>query len=167
MPKYTELRDKAGGAVASAIALHLKNAAVLMAAHTTAVAGGSMNDAEIIARLDLILAKLERHRAVPKGPAVEFPLEWVKLEKYVELSGDSIDSVQSRRRIGRWIDGNQCKIVNGRLWINLRAAQRWVEEWDAHSPSLASSPFRPINLNVDGQVGKEGVDAKPKGKRRA
>jgi hypothetical protein len=140
-PKYTEMREKATGAVASAIALHLKNAAVLLAAQTASAAGGSTNEAEIIARLDLILARLERQRAVPKGPAVEFPLEWVKLEKYVELSGDSVDSVQSRRRIGRWIDGNQCKIVNGRLWINLRAAQRWVEEWDEHSPSLASGPL--------------------------
>jgi hypothetical protein len=141
VPDHNEMQSKATAAVAAAIALHLKNAAVLMAAQTTATDAGSMNGAEIIARLDLILAKLERPRAVPKGPAVEFPLEWVKLEKYVELSGDSVDSVQSRRRIGRWIEGNQCKIVNGRLWINLRAAQRWVEEWDAHSPSLASGPL--------------------------
>jgi hypothetical protein len=148
VPDYKEMQSKSTDAVAAAIAVHLKNAAALVAAHTNAavvtaartasVEGGSINEAEIIARLDLLLAKLERHRAVPKGPAVEFPLEWVKLEKYVELSGDSVDSVQSRRKIGRWIDGNQCKIVNGRLWINLRAAQRWVEEWNAHSPSLAS-----------------------------
>jgi hypothetical protein len=138
VPDYKEMQSKSTAAVAAAIALHLKNAAALMAAHTASAAGGSENDAQIILRLDMILAKLERHRAVPKGPAVEFPLEWVKLEKYVELSGDSVDSVQSRRKIGRWIDGNQCKIVNGRLWIDLRAAQRWVEEWDRISPSLAS-----------------------------
>lgn len=127
-------------AVALAITQHLYAAASLMTTKTDKE-GASINEAEIIARLDLILAKLDRHRAVPKGPAVAFPLEWVKLEKYVELSGDSLDSVQSRRRVGRWLDGNQCKIVNGRLWINLRAAQRWVEEWDAHSPSLASGPL--------------------------
>lgn len=84
----------------------------------------------MIVRFDLILAKL--------GTPAEYPVSWVKLEKYVELNGDSVDSVQSRRRIGKWIDGNQCKIVDVRLWIDLRAAQRWVEEWDRRSPMLAS-----------------------------
>jgi hypothetical protein len=145
------MQSKSTDAVAAAIAEHLKNAATLMAehtnaavataAHTASAPGGSMNDAEIIAKLHLIFAKLERLRVVQKGPTFEYPLKWVKLEKYVELSGDSVDSVQSRRKIGKWIDGKQCKIVDGRLWINLRAAQRWVEEWDAHSPSLASGPL--------------------------
>ena len=65
-------------------------------------------------------------------------LNWVKLDKYVELTGDSVDSVMSRRKAGKWLDGNQCKIVDGRLWIDLRAAQRWVEEWDASSPMLSA-----------------------------
>ncbi|PIL44008.1 excisionase [Massilia eurypsychrophila] len=72
------------------------------------------------------------------GAPTEYPVSWVKLEKYVELSGDSADSVQARRKIGKWLDGQQCKIVDGRLWIDLRAAQRWVEEWDGVAPSRAS-----------------------------
>jgi precorrin-6x reductase len=136
-----ERRRSTTDAVASAIALHLKNAAVLMAAQTASAAGGSTNEAEIIARLDLILARLERPRVVQKEPAIEFPLSWVKLEKYVELSGDSVDAVMGRRKLGKWLDGQQCKIVDGRVWIDLRAAQRWVEEWDRISPTLASDPF--------------------------
>lgn len=135
----TSPKDRRGSTtVVSAIAEHLRNAVVLMAAHATSGAGSSMNEAEIIARLDLILAKLERPPVNKKEDTVEHAVAWVKLEKYVELTGDSVDSVQSRRRIGKWLDGNQCKIVDGRLWIDLRAAQRWVEEWDRSSPSLAS-----------------------------
>lgn len=53
------MRDQANDSVASAIAQHLKEAAALMAAHSTPSAGGSINEAEIIARLDLILMKLD------------------------------------------------------------------------------------------------------------
>ncbi len=106
---------------------HLRAAAELIASRATAPAG---SNAEVIARLDQILARL--------GAAGEYPVTWVKLEKYVELTGDSVDAVQSRRRIGKWLEGVQCKIVDGRLWIDLQAAQRWVEEWNGISPSLAS-----------------------------
>lgn len=56
-------------------------------------------------------------------------ISWVKLEKYVDLTGDSVDSVKSRRKAGKWLDGVQCKIVDGRLWINLEEADKWVEQW--------------------------------------
>src|SRR5690606_28742944 len=54
---------------------------------------------------------------------------WVKVEKYAELTGDSVDAVNARRKAGKWLDGNQCKIVDGRLWVNLSAAEEWVEKW--------------------------------------
>jgi hypothetical protein len=108
--------------VENAIERHLRAAADLMS-------GPRDGKDEVIARLDAILAKLSE-------PA-QYPVTWVKLEKYVELTGDSMDSVQSRRRAGKWLDGVQCKIVGGRLWINLPAAQRWVEEWDARAPMRA------------------------------
>lgn len=119
--------------VATAIAQHLQIVGELMTAHQGAGDSRTTSSAEIIARLDMVLARLST-------PA-EYPVSWVKLEKYVELTGDSVDSVQSRRRIGKWLDGKQCKIVDGRLWIDLRAAQRWVEQWDRGSPILA--PGRP------------------------
>jgi hypothetical protein len=105
--------------VENAIEQHLRAAAQLMSAPRAG------NDA-VIALLEQILTKLST-------PA-EYPVTWVKLERYVELTGDSMDSVQARRRLGKWIDGKQCKIADGRLWIDLRAAQRWVEEWDAEAP---------------------------------
>lgn len=97
-----------------------------------------MSEAEIIARLNLILAKLEHLSVNPKARATEHLVSWVKLEKYVELTGDSVDAVNGRRKLGKWLMGNQYKIVDGRVWVDLRAAQRWVEEWDAHAPMLAA-----------------------------
>lgn len=59
-----------------------------------------------------------------------YPMEWVKLERYVEISGDSVDAVQARRKTGKWLDGRECKLVDGRLWINLPAVEQWVEQWE-------------------------------------
>lgn len=58
------MRDKATESVATAIAQHLQKAATLMASQSAPSDGGSINEAEIIARLDMILAKLE-HPPVP------------------------------------------------------------------------------------------------------
>jgi hypothetical protein len=112
--------------VESAIERHLRAAADLMS-------GPRDGKDEVIARLDAILAKLSE-------PA-QYPVTWVKLEKYVELTGDSMDSVQSRRRAGKWIEGKQCKIVDGRLWINLPAVEEWIEKWDIRSPAHALLPL--------------------------
>lgn len=60
------------------------------------------------------------------------PITWVKLEKYAELTGDSEEAVKQRRKTGKWLDGNECKIVDGRVWVNLEAAQKWVKEWQAN-----------------------------------
>lgn len=54
------------------------------------------------------------------------PLTWVKLEKYIELSGDTRESVLNRRKIGKWLDGVESKIVDGRVWINLQKVEEWI-----------------------------------------
>lgn len=69
---------------------------------------------------------------------MSYPINWVKLEKYAEMTGDSVDAVMARRKAGKWLDGNQCKIVDGRLWINLQAVEGWVEKWDQTSPARAA-----------------------------
>lgn len=58
-----------------------------------------------------------------------FRPQWVKLKKYVELTGDSAAAVHARRRARKWLDGDQCKIVDDALWVNLPAATVWVEGW--------------------------------------
>lgn len=64
---------------------------------------------------------------------MNYPIRWVKLERYVELTGDSSDAVMARRKNGKWLDGNQCKIVDGRLWVDLEAVDAWVENWQVNT----------------------------------
>lgn len=61
---------------------------------------------------------------------MDHPVMWVKVKKYEELTGDTAASVHARRRAGKWRDGMQCKVVDEMLWINLQAAERWVETWE-------------------------------------
>ena len=87
---------------------------------------------EALQRVEKELRELRDHalRRVPEIKTVEnYPLKWVKLERYVEISGDSVDSVQARRKAGKWLNGRECKLVNGRVWINLPAVEQWVEKW--------------------------------------
>lgn len=56
------------------------------------------------------------------------PLVWVKLCKYIELTGDTADAVHARRKAGKWLDGRQCKITDGNLWVNLVEVEKWVEQ---------------------------------------
>lgn len=51
--------------------------------------------------------------------AISYPLEAARELIVV----DSADAVQSCRRVGKWLDGLHCKIVDGHLLINLQAAQ--------------------------------------------
>lgn len=55
---------------------------------------------------------------------------WVKLKKYCELTGDTPAAVHARRRSGKWLDGVQCRIADELLWVNVPAAQKWVETWN-------------------------------------
>lgn len=73
-----------------------------------------------------------------KTAAAAYPMEWVKLDRYIELSGDTMDAVQARRKTGKWLDGDQCKMVDGRLWISLPAVEKWIEEWEQTSPVRAA-----------------------------
>jgi hypothetical protein len=58
------------------------------------------------------------------------PMKWVKVKKYEELTGDTAASVHARRRAGKWRDGAHCKVVDDMLWVNLAAAEKWVESWE-------------------------------------
>lgn len=83
-----------------------------------------------------------------KTAAASYPVEWVKLDRYIELSGDTTDSVQARRKTGKWLDGEQCKMVDGRLWIHLPTVQEWIDKWEKISPlrqALSSAALRKAN----------------------
>jgi len=56
-------------------------------------------------------------------------MKWVKLAKYIELSGETRDSVHAKRRSGMFVDGIHTKVADdGNLWVNLEAVQKWVEQ---------------------------------------
>ena len=64
-------------------------------------------------------------------------INWVKLEKYCADTGETPDAVHSRRKAGKWLDNVQCKVVDGRLWINVKKAQDWIESWSQNKKSQA------------------------------
>ncbi len=55
-------------------------------------------------------------------------IKWVKLKKYCELSGDTINAVHAKRKKGMWLDEIQTKLgPDGNIWVNLIEVQKWVE----------------------------------------
>lgn len=62
-------------------------------------------------------------------------MRWVKLKKYCELSGDTVDAVHAKRRKGIWLDELQCRLApDGNLWINLLEIEKWVENGKVNVP---------------------------------
>lgn len=87
------------------------------------------------AALRAVVVECDRERAerasrcTPATPAPQYPMTWVKLDRYLEMSGDTMDAVQARRKVGKWLDGRECKTVDGRVWVNLKAVDEWIERW--------------------------------------
>lgn len=56
-------------------------------------------------------------------------IEWVKLAKYCELTGETRDSVMKKRSSGMFLDGVHCKIApDSNIWVNLTEVEKWVEQ---------------------------------------
>jgi hypothetical protein len=86
MPDYKEMQSKATEAVANAIAQYLHATAALMATKAANNAGVPINDAEIIARLDRILAKLEE----PAVPLLDQLWGTTQIGTYLRRSADNV-----------------------------------------------------------------------------
>jgi hypothetical protein len=71
-----------------------------------------------------------------------YPLPWVKLEKYAEITGDTVEAAKHRIKSGKWQHGDQCKVVDGRIWVDLRAVERWIENWSATGAVRAANRSR-------------------------
>lgn len=64
------------------------------------------------------------------------PLNWIRLARYCEITGDTPDAVHARRRKRQWLDGQQCQVgPDGNLWVNPAAVNRWVEGAAARAPA--------------------------------
>ena len=58
-----------------------------------------------------------------------YPADWVKLNKYCDLTGDTPDAVYAKRNKGLWVEGTHSQIgPDGKLWINLPEVQKWVTQ---------------------------------------
>jgi len=66
---------------------------------------------------------------------VQDRLRWVRLSKYCKASDDTPAAVHKRRRRRVWVDGTHCKVVDGNLWVNVDAVNRWVEGIAEGAPS--------------------------------
>ena len=60
-------------------------------------------------------------------------LEWVPINRYCEMTGESSDAVDKRVRSGHWLRDVHVRVPTGssRMWINLEA----VNEWAAGNPT--------------------------------
>ena len=55
-------------------------------------------------------------------------LQWVKLNKYYELSGETRNTVYKKRRNGLWLEGREYRVADdGVMWVNLEAVNSWAE----------------------------------------
>lgn len=57
-----------------------------------------------------------------------YPKKWVSIKAYCALTGETEKAITRRREKGIWLDGRHTTIgPNGRLWVNLIEADKWVE----------------------------------------
>lgn len=69
--------------------------------------------------------------APPEAAVV--PLQWIRLARYCEITGDTAEAVHARRRKRQWQDGVQClKGPDGNLWVSPAAVNEWIESAIAH-----------------------------------
>lgn len=54
--------------------------------------------------------------------------EWVLAEKYEELTGVTCEAIRMRRKRGVWLDGKHTKVVLRRIYVNIKAADKWISE---------------------------------------
>jgi hypothetical protein len=77
------------------------------------------------------------HTSHTSDPAENKPplfIEWVRLARYCELTGDTANAVHHRRAKGQRLDRVHCRVVNHVLWINLTAIAQLVEDGGAPPP---------------------------------
>jgi len=56
-------------------------------------------------------------------------MNWVLLKKYCELSGETRDSFNSKRRRGLIALGKHFrKSIDGRIWVSIQEMERWIEK---------------------------------------
>ena len=54
-------------------------------------------------------------------------VEWVKIPKYCELVGDTVEAVKAKIKRGLWAEEKHYrKAADGRIYISLREVSEWI-----------------------------------------
>lgn len=56
-----------------------------------------------------------------------YPIEWIKVERFCELTGYTEEAVKQKRKKGDWRDGDITAVRGRRLHVNVRRYDQWVE----------------------------------------
>ncbi|HLO61718.1 MAG TPA: hypothetical protein VK165_02010 [Azonexus sp.] len=57
------------------------------------------------------------------------PIEWIRAERYSQLTGETMEAIYSHIREGDWASSKHYKRTGQRtLWINIREAQEWIRK---------------------------------------
>lgn len=60
---------------------------------------------------------------------VFLPIQWVKAERYCQLTGETMEAIYGHIREGEWAAGKHYKRTGQRtLWINIKEAQEWIRK---------------------------------------
>jgi len=59
--------------------------------------------------------------------AINNGIDWVRIERYCELTGETTQSVKTKRNNGMWLQGVQYeKKPDGVIWYNLTEIHKWL-----------------------------------------
>jgi len=54
--------------------------------------------------------------------------EWVLASKYQDMTGVTRETVKQRKKSGVWLEGQQVAVVARRLYVNVKAADQWIND---------------------------------------
>ena len=66
--------------------------------------------------------------SVLDGSTVAPQPEWVLASKYQDLTGVTRETVKQRKKSGVWKEGQQVAVVARRLYVNIKAADQWIND---------------------------------------
>jgi hypothetical protein len=67
-------------------------------------------------------------KAAQEGSTVAPQPEWVLASKYQDLTGVTRETVKQRKKSGVWKEGQQVAVVARRLYVNIKAADQWIND---------------------------------------
>ena len=67
------------------------------------------------------------NKPIEVSPPISVTPEWVRAEKYYELTGVPVETVRHYRKTGVWLAGKHVATVKNRLHVNIKEADAWIK----------------------------------------